>query len=156
MSVGDAMTLAVAAIIVVLGGRAVFQQTWDSWIRPLVSNISRPAQPEIMSHERLSAPSEPSVSQTDAQIEAPKPAAQPAIKAVTLDTVKSLREHKYSRDEARELLRGLGYSLDNNLWAKAAPAQADDDTIVTPYAGRVTSKKYYPDQPDLEYQELKS
>jgi len=111
---------------------------------------------EIMSRTPDPVASEPAsdlrqtVSQTDQTAPAaPKP--QPA----TLDTCKSLRAHGYTREEARAFLRGVDRTLDNNVWAAAQPpAPADDDLIVTPYAGRVTRKSYYTDA-DFPYEEPK-
>lgn len=156
MAVGDFLTLAVAAIIVFLGGRAVARQTWNAWFKPLVSKVW-PAKPQnVMSHSRLSAPSEPSVFETDAPKAEPVVVVAPVPKPATVDTCKSLRGHGYSRDEAREFLRGLGFSLDNNTWAKAAPPPEDTDLMVNPWSGRQTRKSYYPDAPDLEYKELEA
>lgn len=154
MSVGDAATIVVALIIVVLGGRAVARQTWDAWLKPLASKVLPPKRSTIMLPVPVSSqPSQAPSLETDAKIEEVKPIAAPVVKAATLDTCKSLRAHGFNREEARELLRELGWGLNNNVWAKAQPDE-DENQIVTPYAGRVTNKKFYPDQPELEYQEL--
>lgn len=80
-------------------------------------------------------------------------AAPPPIpRDVMIDTLRSLREHGYSREQARALLRGLRQPLDNNLWTAAAPPERNDDEIVTPFAGRRTKASYYPDNPELEFE----
>jgi hypothetical protein len=77
----------------------------------------------------------------------------PLLRPATLDTCKVLRAHGFSRDAARMLLRPLGWTLDNNTWTQAAPLKpADDDLTVTPFAGRVTRRSFYQDDPELEYQ----
>jgi hypothetical protein len=75
---------------------------------------------------------------------------EPVVKSATLDTCKTLRGLGMSREQARTFLRSLGWGLDNNTWA-AAKEDADDLTV-TPFAGRVTRRSYYQEDPELEYQ----
>lgn len=69
-----------------------------------------------------------------------------------LDSCRVLRQAGLTRDQARAALKALGLPLDNNLWSQAAPID-DGQVIVTPFAGRVTRREYYPDDPGLVYQE---
>lgn len=91
---------------------------------------------------RPSEPSAPSVLRTDGD--------QRLTKEAVLDICKHLRARGYSRDAARELFTLMGAAFSNDIWTKAAPPERKDEYI-TPFAGRVTDKKYYPDNPDLEY-----
>jgi len=117
-----------------------------SYVEPdeIMSRTPDPVAPEPASDHRQTA------IQTDQTVtDAPK--LQPA----TLDTCKSLREHGYTREEARAFLRANDRTLDNNIWAAAKPAlPADDDAFVTPYAGRVTKRSFYTDA-DFPYEEPK-
>lgn len=66
-----------------------------------------------------------------------------------------LRAHGMKRDRASVALKAMGIPMNNNLWAKAQvptpPPAEDDDMHVTPFAGRRTRASFYPDSPDLEY-----
>lgn len=136
MAVGDFLTLCGAVIIVFLGGRAVARQTWDAWLKPLVSKVfpSRPA--EIMSSAPITAPSLPVSPRTDALADG----RTPILKPVTVDICKALRTHKFTRDEARAFLHPLGWSLGNDTWAQAQPTE--DDPYVTPIVGRPTNATF--------------
>lgn len=122
--------------------------------RPYVSMVWPVRQPEITSSPPASAPSSPSVSQTDAAPLVVQAAPPESTRAEILDACKVLRAKGLSREDARIVFGYLHRRLDNNLWADAAPvAQPADDEIITPYAGRRTKASYYPDQPELEYVE---
>jgi hypothetical protein len=149
MSVGDAMTLAVAAIIVVLGGRAVFQQTWDSWIRPMVSSVFPKPRPEIMSHREVAVSSDTVSPRTDAPADGRTDPQPIALKPATLDICKDLRAHGYNRDQARAFLRMVDRSLGNDTWAAAAP---DEQVTVTPIVGRPTRAVFREEGP-LRYED---
>ena len=152
MTLGDYITWATF----IAGAYALGVIAWRRYGALLVSMLSPVADSEIMSRTPDPELPEPAsdhrqtASQTDQTVtDAPK--LQPA----TLDTCKSLRAHGYTREEARVFLRGVDRTLDNNVWAAAQPpAPADDDLIVTPYAGRVTRKSYYTDA-DFPYEEPK-
>lgn len=118
-------------------------------------NTSPLPAPEIMSNSadddhRLS----PSSLQTDSADSPDRQTAPTREQQLTL--YRFLRELGASREKARPVLKAAGWPLDNNLWTEAAPAPpppaGDDDMMTTPFAGRVTRKSYYPDQPELEYQ----
>lgn len=134
----------------------IAKRRYGSELTRLLSMVSGVQSPEIMSRTPEPELSEPAsehrqtAPQTDQTVtDAPK--LQPA----TLDTCKSLREHGYTREEARAFLRANDRTLDNNIWAAAKPAlPADDDAFVTPYAGRVTKRSYYTDA-DFPYEEPK-
>jgi hypothetical protein len=96
----------------------------------------------------------PSSLETDSRQTADS-AVRPALsRDVMLDTYRLLRKYGVPREEARPILKAAGVPLDNNLWSQAAPPakEYDDDTIVTPWAGRRTRASYY-DDPRLEYQQ---
>jgi hypothetical protein len=152
MAVGDFLTLCGAAIIVFLGGRAVARQTWDAWLKPMVLRVWPARPPDIMSSVPSVTPSEALRPRTDASADGRTEIRTSVLKPATLDTVRSLRTHGFTRDEARAFLKTLSYSLGNDTWAKAQ--SVEDDEIITPYAGRVTKKEFYPDRPDLEYKPL--
>jgi hypothetical protein len=165
-----------AATALVLIGRWLFESraSWLPWVAAIwqryfyvrlpqspdeLSSVSQAADSEIMSNSDEAALSEASRPRTDdfadGQTDGRTPPA-PTPQPVTLDTAKSLRAHGYTRDEARALLKTMDRTLGNDTWAQAKPADPiPDDTIVTPYAGRVTKRSYYPEQPDLEFQECK-
>lgn len=122
--------------------------------RPYVSMVSRGRAAEIMSRTVASEPSSPSVSQTDTPSIVVAPAVPEPTRDEMLDAFRVMRAHKMSRETARLLCARLHRKLDNNLWAQAAPpAEPEDDDIITPYAGRRTKARYYPDNPELEYAE---
>lgn len=91
---------------------------------------------------RPSASSEPSVLRTDDD--------QRLTKEAVLDICKHLRARGYSRDAARELFTLMGATFSNDVWTKAAPLEPKGEYL-TPIAGRPTDKKYYPDDPELEF-----
>lgn len=67
-----------------------------------------------------------------------------------------LRELGVTRDRATPILKASGIPVNNNLWTRAAPlapdvSVGDDDTTLTPIAGRRTRASYYPEEPDLEF-----
>lgn len=154
MAVGDFLTLCGAAIVVFLGGRAVARQTWDAWLKPLVLRVFPPRPTEIMSSAPIAPPSEALRPRTDAPADGRTEIISSVLKPATLDTARELRARKFTRDEARAFLKTLGYSLGNDTWAKAQPAEDEDDLTVNPYSGRMINKKFYPEQPDLEYRPL--
>jgi hypothetical protein len=123
--------------------------------RPYVSMVWPVRRPEITSSPAPEPAAIASPPRTDAGTDGRTPLIAPELRPASLDTVRELRAHGFTRDAARALLRGLGYSLGNNTWADAAPVApaADDDEIITPYAGRRTKASYYPENPELEYVE---
>jgi hypothetical protein len=152
MAVGDFLTLCGAAIIVFLGARAVARQTWDAWLKPVVLRVWPARPPEIMSSATPKPMSSPALSlETDAPKAPDRPMMPVPTKEQMLDIFKVLRAAGVSREAIGPAWRAAGLPLNNNLWSDAAPP---DDEIVTPYAGRVTKKDYYPDRPDLEYKPL--
>lgn len=117
-----------------------------------------PAPILIMSREEVAPlPSLPSPLETDGRrTETTAPQAK-FTEDQLLTLYAGLRAHGMVRDKASQILKGAGIPMNNNLWAKAAtpppstaPAE-DDDVLVTPFAGRRTRASFYPDSPDLEY-----
>jgi hypothetical protein len=137
---------------VIIGAVPVGKLLWKSYGRRLVSSVPSQPRPEIMSSAPTAAPSEALRPRTDAPADGRTAEQAPALRPATLDTVKALRGHGFTRDEARAFLKTLGWTLGNDTWAKAQ--SVEDDEIITPYAGRVTKKEFYPDRPDLEYKPL--
>jgi hypothetical protein len=119
-----------------------------------VSSVPAHRPLEIMSSAPIAAPSLPVGPRTDAPADGRTEEQAPLPRPATLDTVKALRGHGFTRDEARALLKTLGWTLGNDTWARAQPTE--DDEIVTPYAGRVTKREYYPDEPALRYRDLEA
>lgn len=120
-------------------------------------NHLAPDAPIILSSSppRLASETAPSV-QTDGQTRGDRTMIPMPTTAQMLDSCRVLRQAGLTRDQARAALKALGLPLDNNLWSQAAPPAAptdDDQLIVTPFAGRVTRREYYPDDPGLVYQE---
>lgn len=71
-----------------------------------------------------------------------------------LTLFKVLRAAGVKREDVRPALKGMGLALDNNVWRMAeaeGPEEKEEDVHVTPYAGRRTLARYYPDEPELEY-----
>jgi hypothetical protein len=152
MSVGDAMTLFVAALVVIIGGRAVLRQTWNNWIMPIVSSVFAVAPPEITSSRAEQAVSEAVCPRTDDRADGRTEAISSSVKPATLDICKSLREHGYNRDEARTFLKLVDRTLGNDTWARAQPVD-QPEIVYTPIAQRPVDGKWYPDRPDLEYKQ---
>ena len=100
---------------------------------------------------RLASETAPSV-QTDGQTRGDRAMMPTPTTTQILDSCRVLRQAGLTRDQARAALKALGLPLDNNLWSQAAPTD-DGQVIVTPFAGRVTRREYYPDDPGLVYQE---
>jgi hypothetical protein len=149
VSIGGA--IAAATTLVPRLARAV----WAAIVAPLAVNHSAHAAPVVMSRAAAIEAPDGAVSKdgrADARPDAPTWARADQVKLFTL-----LRAHGITRDEARDALRPFGCPVGNDVWAAAAPPPApaapDGDAIVTPFAGRVTSRKYYPDDPALEYKE---
>jgi len=151
----EAATLVLWMIIVGTIVTGVVGSAALGWLeRRAVSNVMPSPAPEITSSPPASAPSSPSVSQTDAAPVVVQAAPREPTRAEILDACKVLRAKGLSREEARIVFGYLHRRLDNNLWADAAPgAQPADDEIITPYAGRRTKASYYPENPELEYVE---
>lgn len=112
-----------------------------------------PDAPIILSSSppRLASEAAPSV-QTDGQTRGDRAMMPTPTTTQILDSCRVLRQAGLTRDQARAALKALGLPLDNNLWSQAAPID-DGQVIVTPFAGRVTRREYYPDDPGLVYQE---
>lgn len=142
--------------------RPIILAAYDWWESADVSSVSddaAKAQHSIMSNAAPSEPpSAPSVSQTDgSQTDRQRSDGDTAagdIKPEYLTLYKLLRANRISREAARPALKAAKIPLDNNLWRAAAPTPPPDDEerLVTPFAGRVTRRSYYPDRADLEYQ----
>lgn len=151
------LALTVGAILATLYGAVWALSQVSDWVekRRAVSTIPPSRTPEITSSRAPDVLPIASPPRTDAGTDGRTPMIAPELKSVSLDTVRSLRAHGYTRDDARALLRGLGWSMGNNTWADAAPPApaADDDDHITPYAGRRTKASYYPENPELEYAE---
>lgn len=151
----EAATLLLWMIIVGTIVTGVVGSAALGWLeRRAVSNVTPSPAPDITSSPAPEPAAIASPPRTDAGTDGRTPPITPELRPASLDTVRELRAHGFTRDAARALLRGLGYSLGNNTWADAAPATpADDDEIITPYAGRRTKASYYPENPELEYVE---
>jgi hypothetical protein len=122
-----------------------------------VNSLPEPA-PAIMSQPKPPAPqSTPSSLRTDdGRTETTAPQSKfTEEQLLTLYTF--LRGLGATRDKATPILKASGIPMNNNLWSKAqAPAPPpveDDDTHITPFAGRRTRASYYPDDPKLEFQD---
>lgn len=135
---------------------------WFYIVRPILEdygiivNSSEDAAPVVMSRSEKEQPPSPrpsleTANQTDRQTEQP-----PRIKADDLLTLcRLMRAAGIGREDAQEAFRASGLPFNNNVWAKAQPpakpVDDEDDTLVTPYAGRRTRASYYPDEPELEF-----
>lgn len=140
------VAILVTAVVFAVIGRVVF---WVLAWQAEPSTVSDDDDDEIMSRSDDRAPSEAVRTRTDMPADGRTEMGVPVLRPTTLDTARSLRAHGYTRDEARALLRSLGWSLGNDIWSQAAPP---DDEVVTPIAGRRTRAKYHPTEPELEYQ----
>lgn len=89
------------------------------------------------------------------------PDGQPSVPAMWAPTreqqltlFRLLREYGVPREKARPALKAAGWVLSNDVWAQAAPPEPEpaDDLLITPYAGRITRRHYYPGDADMEYQ----
>lgn len=87
--------------------------------------------------------------QTDRRQTTDRPTMLVPTRAEMLDIFKVLRARGVKRDELRGPWRAAGLPLDNNLWTEATPP--DDDTHITPIAGRPTRAQFEAD-PELAYQ----
>lgn len=134
----------------------IAKRRYGAYFQQLVSILSPSVPDEIMSRTPDPESSEPASDHRQTAPQADQTVADaPKLQPATLDTCKSLREHGYTREEARAFLRANDRTLDNNIWAAAKPAlPADDDAFVTPYAGRVTKRSFYTDA-DFPYEEPK-
>jgi hypothetical protein len=124
------------------------------WLSEVVKPSAPPA-PVVMSREGSAAPRAPlsDLRQTAAQTDQ-TPAVPARPQPATLDTCRSLRAHGYTREETRALLRGVDRTLDNNVWAAAAPPPPAEPQAVTPYAGRPYDPSAYAyDEPGLRYEQ---
>ncbi len=143
-TLGDVITwgLIIAALIVVPYKIA------KAWLWPIVKDFFVSA-PDVMSRsEEDDRPAAPLLLQTDDR-QTPRPAQWPKLTPdETLDICKVLRRRGFLRDEARLIFRAFHQPLDNNLWAAAAP---DEDTHLTPIAGRPTKAQFEQD-PDMAYE----
>lgn len=150
MTLGDWITWLTFAA----GAYALGTLAWRRWGALIVSIFFVPRPPEITSSQDVIDLPIASPPMADARTDGRTPQIAPELKPATLDTVRRLRAHRFTRDEARDFLRELGWSLGNNTWAQAAPLEAnDDDSHITPYGGRRTRASYYPEDPALEYKE---
>jgi hypothetical protein len=95
-----------------------------------------------------------SVSETDGKQSSDRQTIAKPTEQQMLDIFKALRAAGVKREAIAGPWRAAGLPIDTNLWSKAAPSEKDDDddTIVTPWAGRRTKASYY-DDPRLEYQQ---
>jgi hypothetical protein len=155
MSTGDKVLL-----IVVVGGLAIgLLSMLVGWIADHLPGASVKnsggAAPVVMSRtpepdRRLSLSS----LQTDSQTTSDRQTIAKPTEQQMLDIFKALRAAGVKREAIAGPWRAAGLPLDTNLWSKAAPSEKDDDddTIVTPWAGRRTKASYY-DDPRLEYQQ---
>jgi len=143
-TLGDAITwgLIIAALIVVPYKIA------KAWLWPVVKDFFVSA-PDVMSRSEdddrpvaLSA-----LRQTAPTDNRPREVAL-ISRDVMLDMFRLLREYNVPREKARSVLKAAGLPLDNNLWTAAAP---DDDTHLTPIAGRPTKAQFEQD-PDMAYE----
>jgi hypothetical protein len=152
MTLGDWISVVIMGGTFTGGAYALGRMAWREWgLRAFVLTIMQPPAPEITSSPDPEPAAIASPPRTDAGTDGRTPPIVPELRPASLDTVRELRAHGFTRDAARALLRREGRSLGNNTWADAAPA--DDDEIVTPYAGRRTKASYYPENPELEYVE---
>lgn len=155
MTLGDYITWMIFAAGAYALGVIAWRRLEVGKLLQMLSTVSERDPDEIMSRTAEPLPSEPVSPRTDAPADGRTPDLVPALKPETIDGARSLREHGYTREEARAFLKAHGYSLGNDTWAAAKPAlPADDDAFVTPYAGRVTKRSYYTDA-DFPYEEPK-
>lgn len=123
------------------------QETHGSVTRAGVNTVKRYVAPrprDTSSSVASAAPSFLSSPETDSLQTAyrqPQPAQPGRPELLTL--YQTMRAAGISREKARPVLKGVGLSLDNNLWAEAAPP---DDPHITPVAGRPTDADF-PFQP---------
>lgn len=132
-----------------------------------VSSVSDPplaGDDAVMSRSALSAaPSAPSVSETDSQTASDRPMIPVPSRDQMLDIFRVLRARGIPRSALAGPWRAAGLPLDNNVWAAAAPPEDAEEPpravairhngaeLIAPLPPRRGS--YYPDAPDLEYQE---
>lgn len=155
MTLGDYITWMIFAAGAYALGVIAWRRLEVGKLLQMLSTVSERDPDEIMSRTAEPLPSEPVSPRTDAPADGRTEPAQPVARPATLDTVRSLREHGYTREEARAFLKPLGWTLGNDTWAAAKPAlPSDDDAFVTPYAGRVTKRSFYTDA-DFPYEEPK-
>lgn len=112
---------------------------------------SPPAHPVVMSRAPDSAP--PSIRpslQTDGAQTSDRPMIPVPTREEMLDIFRILRAAGVNRETLRGPWRAAGLPLDNNLWSQAAAA-AEDETRLTPIAGRPTRATFQEADPDLAY-----
>lgn len=148
--------IVIAALVLGLGsmllGRVV------SWWEARGVNTSPGVAPIIMSRSEGSVPpSAPSSLETDGRRTETTAPGPKFTEDQLLTLYAGLRAHGMVRDKASQLLKASGIPMNNNLWTRAAPPPApgapveDDDSVLTPIAGRRTRASYYPEEPDLEF-----
>jgi hypothetical protein len=155
----EAIVLAVAASLLVSSTLVVTLFWYRSpekfqWIvkllRPKTVNQLGSGAPEIMSRKPISAaPSMPSSLQTDSRPIPDRRMMPVPMQPEMLDIFKVLRARGVTRTEIVGLWRAAGLPFDNNLWTAAAPDE--DDTHITPIAGRPTRAQFDVD-PELQYE----
>lgn len=100
----------------------------------------------VMSRNENAVPPSTPLSQRQTAPQTDRQAVPPVLpRNVMLDMYRLMRKYGIPREEARPIIKAAGVPLDNNLWTLAAP---DDDTQLTPIAGRPTSAQF---QDDLEF-----
>jgi len=155
MTLGDYITWMIFAAGAYALGVIAWRRLEVGKLLQMLSTVSESEPDEIMSRTDEPVVSEAVSPRTDDGADGRTEPTQPVARPATLDTVRSLREHGYTREEARAFLKPLGWTLGNDTWAAAKPAlPSDDDAFVTPYAGRVTKRSFYTDA-DFPYEEPK-
>lgn len=128
-----------ALLFVTLVGLSGLGLLWFRVIEPIVDSI-RAARHNTDALPYVAAASLCQTDQTldqtlDQTVEQP---ASQSLRQVPLDVLRSLRQHNYSREDARTLLRVLGFSLDNNVWAAAAESNTTAAVSTTTAAAPAT------------------
>lgn len=146
MTDGDMVVL-----IIVLGALAIgLLSMFVGWV---VKTYDRFRSSIMSRNPSPPAPIAPSSLQTDRPQTADRPMMPVPTQDKILDIFRAMRAAGMKREAVSGAWRAAGLPFDNNLWAKAAPA--DDERLTpTPIAGRPTKASFYQDDPELAYQPL--
>jgi hypothetical protein len=150
LTLGDVITLAILGGGIYAFGRMAWVKVFGAPAEPVKSSpvsagavMSRAAEPAA-----ATGASDLKTDGMPRQTDAPPVVTFPSA---TLDMCKDLRAHGYSREDARAFLKLAGFSLNNNTWAQAKPAESAPVSL-TPIAGRPTAATFAEEEPELKYE----